>query len=584
MMPVILPCGQTKAPYRLLCLWFVALFVLLMPTENALADCDCGSTNVETPCTGNSVSLERGGSTISFAFQCSGSECACGKFANSWDYWVAPRNPGGAVSITSISPLAETNSSGQLFSGWVRDPGATGLTASGMDSRQGAEGAGQPANPSPSSPITISTDRSTITSIVKAKSKNINAACNTTAPDGSIRFCFDQIEVLTVLGTVPEGAGSATLRPNYFGTNKRMVRLADISFDSLPSLANPVKPSGLRISPSRSPAQAAEWMKGFKVDWGYGHSPTEYFAATASWPTITSAYPPGRWGPYWDSAHWAVLDIPLAEKKPIVLWLVQHGIDALSIVESYPRPAGPWLPVGGMGVGRYGIAVAAAALVRDPSLASIVSRRLSTDVGRQTWPETGQMWLSPQTGNIVYGGKDAVGGYTYADCTRQTNSIEVDPSGRNDDGRIRFSGSGCTPATSRQGAYQAIVFPALLSQINFLSAIPAAKPLIDDIAFRYTSRVFDIGAGGENDQYEQVMPRCVGGANAARICLTSTDCPGSSCGNQQANWSSAAYNSFTAMSMWESYRDCYATSTCLGMQGGSSQQGAPPTAPVLDVQ
>jgi hypothetical protein len=553
---------------------------LSMPLK---ADCECGSEDSAAPCNGTSVSLARGPSSVSFSFQCADGECACGKFANGWDFWVAPRSPGGTVLITGISPDATTNSSGGLASGWVRDPGSTGLTASGMDARQGAEGAGTPANPTVSDPIAIPTSPTTITSIVKAISKNVNASCNTTAPDGTIRYCFDQIETLTVLGAIPLGAGSKVLRPNYFGENKRMVKVEDIRFDLLPNLPLPTKPSGLVISPSVNTSDAVERMKGFKVDWGYGHTPTEYFAATSSWQGVSSAYPPGRWGPYWDAAHWAVLDVPLAEKRPIVYWLVQHGIDALSIVDSYPRPAGPWLPVGGMGVGRYGIAVAAAALVDDSSLRTIISSRLSTNVGRQTWAETGQMWRIPATGTVVYGGKDAVGGYNYADCTKQTNSIEADHLGINDDGRIRFTGTGCTAPSSKQGAYQAIVYPSLISQLNLLSAIPEARKLIDNDALTYASRVFDVGVGGEAGLYDKVIPQCAGGINQGKVCLTNSQCPSSSCANMLANWSSATYNSFVALSMWETYKDCYSSGTCPGMPVGS-QNNSPPAPPTLDIQ
>ena len=75
-----------------------------------VTDCDCPSTSSEEPCLGTTVSYVLQGdeslppSAITFQFECDGGPCACGRFGNEHDYWVAPVSVGGQVRIVSMSP------------------------------------------------------------------------------------------------------------------------------------------------------------------------------------------------------------------------------------------------------------------------------------------------------------------------------------------------------------------------------------------------------------------------------------------------------------------------------------------------
>ena len=111
------------------------LLIFILPAV-AYATCDCGSTNSTAPCTGQSVSYTSGASTISFSFQCAGGDCRCGKFANSWDYWVAPAVDGGRVDIIEMSPAATgvaTEAEKSFRNGWAADT----ATTSGRDGMDG---------------------------------------------------------------------------------------------------------------------------------------------------------------------------------------------------------------------------------------------------------------------------------------------------------------------------------------------------------------------------------------------------------------------------------------------------------------
>jgi hypothetical protein len=564
-----------------LAVWLVCLVGSL--SQVVRADCSCGSTDSAAPCTGNTVSLVRGSSTVSFSFQCGGGECACGKFANQWDFWVAPKQAGEAVAIIDISPATTGAADTTLRSGWIANP--RDADSSGIDGRLGANGTGTPLVPTAGNPFVVGSGAPSVTSIVKGISKNPTGACTDTAPDGTRRFCFDQIEVLTVLTSVPDGAGSAVLRPPYFGPpgQKQAIPVNQIRFDLLSAIRRPVRPDGAVVSPNFTPDQAVDYVKGFKIDWGLDYPSTQNFKASTSFSGQSMGYSPGPWGRYWDAMHWIALDgIPDDRKRLLAIWAVQHGEDVLSIARNYKYQNGPWVPNGGHSVGRYGLAVLAAALIQDGGQRSAWLQNESTSaVGRQRFAETGQIQKSEVTGKVTYGAMSVSGGKTFGDCSTQLNPINADPNGLVDNSKIRYAGTNCTLGSL--GSYQDTSFPAMWSQYNLLSAIPTARRIAYPVGIAYVQRMTGLGAASLNDQYDPPLAVCAAGVSAGRYCFTSADCAGQTCTNRRPNLSDPNYNSYVSANMWYQYKDCYTTDSCPGSALPKST-AVPPASPALQVQ
>ncbi len=177
----------------------------------ANAACDCGSTDPSRPCTGNSASYTRAGQTISFQFQCSGAECSCGRFANDWDFWVAPPMPGGTVTVAEMSPAA--TGSGDTYRNGAQF-GPTNMGAlNGFDGRFLSNRFGTyNASLSLQTPFNVSVGFGGKAKTI-LKSISEDALCTT----GS-RICLKYVETLTVLDKPPGNV----FRPAYFGTEKKM--------------------------------------------------------------------------------------------------------------------------------------------------------------------------------------------------------------------------------------------------------------------------------------------------------------------------------------------------------------------------
>jgi hypothetical protein len=75
---------------------------------------------------------------------------------------------------------------------------------------------------------------SNITSLVAAIQRNesVEGNCGTSAIVGN---CADSYNVVTILPSVPPGAGSETIRPNITGQSKELLSLSDFDFTRLPS-------------------------------------------------------------------------------------------------------------------------------------------------------------------------------------------------------------------------------------------------------------------------------------------------------------------------------------------------------------
>ena len=540
--------------------------------------CDCGSTSTAVPCLGNSVSHTRvsdpfPASTIEITFECDGGPCACGKFANEYDYWVAPISPGGAVSLVGMTPAATGTADASLRSGWVANPSAT-ETSTFMDGRLGdMAGTGMPLNPSSSDPYSIDTASNPVTTIVKSHSmlETGDSSCGGTdeATDLS-RHCFWHAAVLTVLGEVPPEAGTSVLRPPLTGDEKPLLPTAQIDFDALPKLPFPVRNDGTVVDISWD--DALDRMGPPKVEWGAGgnYSYWQYMPPMYNFSSNPSGYPPRSMAGLLDAMQLLAIDGTGHEtqKRLLAIRSVQWGIDYYYMWKARGFGA-MYQPNGGHAVGRYLPTIIAAALVTGTTGDEMKQDLLRVNKGTADkcgFDISGELWTWSDTGRTLYGYFNIPGCGGYSDYTQQTNSNYVDPAHLGDNGRLEVNADNdANDVNSCFGAYQPITIGPTLSTANLVRAIPAARALAYDGMITYVERVFDHGAYCRPDHtppatYDEAFTTCNGGGASGDQCRNNNDCPGGSCGSF-----SMQYTSWLARNMWAKYAGCYDTNGCPGM-------------------
>lgn len=544
--------------------------------------CDCGSIDPASPCLGTRIAhtAETTGlppSTIAFEVRCDGGACACGRFGNGHDFWVAPRRAGGVVEVVKMTPETVGDANASLRHGWVANPSAT-VTDSFMDGRLGGGAhTGVPLRPTPADPVRVDTSAQPVTTIVKSHSTvepgQDNGECRVAGnepADKISRHCFWHAEILTVLGAVPPGAGGEVLRPPMTGPEKPLVPISAIDFAGLPNLPSPKRPDGTVVE-GPSFADAARLMAPPKVEWG----------SSGDWPywqgmpplynysRSLSGYAPRMFAPLYDAMQLLLVDAAghEDEKRKLAISTVQWGVDLYFMWKA--RGFGPMFrPNGGHAVGRYASPVVAAALLEGPlgeQMRSDILRVNQDSPARCGFDITGELSYWPDTKRTLYGYTNVPGCSGYTDFTRQTNSCVVDPAHGGDNGRLAVNAFNSEAAVSScYGAYQPITVGPTLSAANLLRAIPRARALAYSELIPYATRVFDEGAHCRPDQgggREPLFGRCAGGVNAGRVCTPGAQCPGSTCVGHNHQ-----YGSNLAMNLWDVYRDCYDSQTCPGMK------------------
>ena len=541
--------------------------------------CDCGSTLTSSPCLGYSVSHTRGNdtfptSTIELAFTCDGGPCACGKFANAYDYWVAPVSPGGAVSIVGMTPAATGAADVSLRNGWVSNPSATD-TSTFMDGRLGdMTGTGTPLNPTPADPFTVDTASTPVTTIVKSHSmlETGDTSCGGTDDATNLsRHCFWQAAVLTVLRDVPSDAGTTILRPPLTGPEKPLHSISAIDFDALPNLAFPVRSDGTVVEGS-SWDEALDKMGPPKVEWGASgnYSYWQYMPPMYNFSSNPSGYPPRSMQGLLDAMQLLAIDGTghEEEKRLLAIRSVQWGIDYYYMWKARGFGA-MYKPNGGHAVGRYLPTIVAAALLTGPTGDEMKQDLLRVNNGSADkcgFDISGELWTWPDTGRTLYGYFNIPGCGGYNDYTSQTNSNCVDPAHLGDNGRLAVNGDNdANDVNSCFGAYQPITIGPTLSTANLVRAIPAVRALAYEGMIPYVERMIEHGAYCRPDHtppatYSVAFTTCEAGAAAGEQCRNANDCPGGSCGSF-----SMQYTSWLARNMWAKYASCYDTNSCPGM-------------------
>lgn len=305
-----------------------------------------------------------------------------GQFVNG-DWFVI-----GPVSIVDMQPPV-TVLNGRTLHGAMVDPDPSTMTQ-GYDSDvyAGYYTAYDPArnkalNVSPQTPLVLGAGHS----LVKAISNT----------DTTLVPRLRTAAVLTCLSAVPR---FGSFRPPYAGTDHtvrfaldqvdwtRLLSLAPAA--GAPSLANEI-PKFQRMWLDQAPLWAGRMMHPLENMPDYGRD-------------LAARYAQG--------ALLCHTNLPLAQKQPLAISLIQIGIDTYGVLQS----GGRWPGNGGHGSGRKLMILFAGALLRDPGMLGIgsyVSQRLANGATSSYFGEDCQTFVVQQTapGVINFG----YGGYTAAD-------------------------------------------------------------------------------------------------------------------------------------------------------------------------
>jgi hypothetical protein len=541
---------------------------LLFFSQLAIAACDCGSTNPASACTGNSVSYTRQGETISIEFECNGGACLCGKFANEWDFWVAPTAPGGIVTVTAMSPKAvgegTTYRNGAQF-------GPTNMASlNGFDGRENSAFKGYDAMRSLKVPFNVNPSALGRPETIMKSISEADTLCNT-----SNRLCLRYVESLTVLDTPPGNV----FRPAYFGIEKAMIPLS--SFDD--SILSNLAPTPNTISW----ADAYERVKSMHPQ-HYVENQNSRQGYTAR---INTQVSDGYDGYYGTTLMPAVLKLveaaqgnDVALKRLVAKSVAQLGIDLWAIHKeggtvnpttgSYNMsivPCGAWPANGGFNQNRLVPILLADAMLHQTWHESL-NQTFATSAGLNCFGETGFIQPPnvtapgkgvPLFGNL-YGGTGGITSYS-ASCNANNVSSEFLTDGGGW-GRDRDAAGDCvkekTPTGSRtptsyqicctHGHWLGSAMAVWLTPAVFDSFPSNAKYWLDYVD---RSRSTGVEAGSEFGSYSTPTDFSVTGFNSS-------------------------YDKQVYYELWNAYRACSKTQSCTGM----ASSVAPPLPPRLNVE
>lgn len=383
-------------------LLIVFIFCFIININSIFAACDCGSTDINNPCTGQSIAVNviagtpNGGSPVNsqynWSFNSGGGDAKCGQFANG-DYWIAPAAGKTSVTITAITGLGSISADADPI------PETTGIL--GVSNKYGNYVESE--NIISKLPITYST----ITSLVAATQRNetLEGACGTSAIVGA---CVDSYNIVTILPSVPGNCGSDAIRPNITGTSKELLKLSDFDFSKIPAktFLNGFTPDQLETIRQRwthsteiygvfNATRAAGWSEGGRAfrshilidDYGAG-------TATVWWNDVMGLLSD---------------DNSISDKTKAMAAILTYGHDIYKAVYDPPPGVTRWFGVGAtQSAGRFPPAVLFAALLKDKTKASLIR---TAGINGRSLPSIGPHELTqvqrgksfPVWGDAIYG-------------------------------------------------------------------------------------------------------------------------------------------------------------------------------------
>ncbi len=292
-----------------------------------------------------------------------------GQFANG-DYWLAPDEPDGRVTIVAMSPKFD----GQHH-GWQVNPDEFG--PQGFDHRM--RGGGFDADLVPDLPYAASPGES----IVKTTSHDMG--------NSSPRPALQSAVVLTILAQAPEHDGTRHFRPPYFGHDKPMHHVDELNLALLPSVAAP-------DTDVPSLADAERRFERVWLDHRRGWT-SRYIHPVDNMPHYGS----GMMRTAGDVALRLMLDAPIEDRKQAAINYLQWGIDLFAMYEAGLR----WSGAGGHMHGRkLPMAMAAVLLDHEPMKQAVMQRehpaypdRYDADV----WQEDSSVHYAVPARRVLWG-------------------------------------------------------------------------------------------------------------------------------------------------------------------------------------
>lgn len=509
--------------------------------QAAYANCACGSVDPNAPCQGNSASYTRQSETIRFTFDCDGGACACGRFANEHDFWVAPNSPGETVTITRMEP--DANPTGGVTGGLINGAMDDILT---MESNQGFNGQIHYSSsrtvfpPYAVDPESVGRPVVLLKSISNPNADPSNRKCNTE------RMCLLYVETLTVLPGVPT---EPVFRPPYFGTEKPLIPLRDFDASILPELQT--------TAGATSWAEALEVVTSVNLSFISNWNVRERFHPKINTGNASGGYP-GKVAVKFNPALMKLVDQATtardrADKVLLAKRIAQVGIDLYYISKngggdfggvSAEGICGAWVSNGGYGLGKLApILIASSLLGREDEWNARLNQVLSTPEGRQCFGETGTIQPPNSAGKNV-----ALFGALSNDLYRvsSSNKSEADAQGLRD-----ASGNDASECVA---SYQACCTtgPMLGSAMPIFLIPQVAQSFPENAAhwLEYVDRSRETGV----EVGEEFGAYCSASSFAIR-------------------GYSSGYDNAVSYSLYDAYRACSRDFSCPGM----NETPAPPT-------
>lgn len=390
--------------------YIMVVLCTVLIVSSAIAACNCGSTDSSNPCTGQAIDVTvvagtpNGGTPVNniynWSFNSGGGDARCGQFA-SGDYWVAPAAGQTTVTVTGVG---STSHSALIKADVDPTTESVGL----LSSTQTYYNYNDSQNIIPTLPQSYYGINSIVAAI--QRNESVEGICGTGSIEGN---CADSYNVVTVLPSIPENAGSTVLRPNITGENKELITFSDLDFTKLPS----------KTYLAGSDSTARETIRR-----RWSHS-TEIFALRSSLLPNYSSEGGRAWRAhtlvddygsgyatylYNDIAALMSSGNTLVEKKPALAAILSFGLDIYHA--KYDPPAGVsryWGSGAGQHPGRFIAPALLASLLIDQTKATVLKTAYST-VTSSAYAGPQEMQQASNTGpnGPLYGDyDDTEGGY-----------------------------------------------------------------------------------------------------------------------------------------------------------------------------
>ncbi len=475
--------------------------------------CDCGSTNSNAPCTGNTISTIVSGDnrsiTFNWTFNSGDQPIRCGQFANG-DYWISPAAGHTIVTLESI-----TGEGGKIFADENPVPEGMGFLGVNYGNQVAAE------NIIPSLPQNYSNKTSLVAGIERNQVEN--GKCGTKAILGG---CIDAYQVITILDMVPQNAGSTVLRPNIIRPEKELMDLSDFDFSRLPSRSffTGVNAEGIENIRKLWAHHIEIFSMRDKEKKGYSEGGRAFRADL-----VTDDYAASVARTWHD--HLAVLmsqDHSLPEIIPALASMLTYGKDIYYHTYTHDGERERWFGVGaGQSLGRFPAAVFFAAMARNTKYGDVLKLGSSTqiNIGGHSIHELDQVNIGPN--GPVWGDGDANVATNQYESGRYWGEMLV---GQEFNG-ARFSGKTTGQKTKRDpygyidgpgkfpgGSYAGVSAGPIRGLAAEMLLMPEVCEIVNyDAIVEYSLRLTSIGRLVDNDPCAPPDPRELTGDRIAEL-------------------------------------------------------------------